>query len=126
MNVTERTVAELATDFGKASMGLARALYVVYREAGEGFAADWRHNTTATAGAHGKHYPKSITTETTVGRDIHVETGPDPRFRQGRMGRGFEFGSRNQPPHLDGARALPLAEKRLERAVDAVFAFLIP
>jgi hypothetical protein len=42
------------------------------------------------------------------------------------MGRGFEFGSQNQPPHLDGLRALPLAERRLERAADSTIGFLLP
>jgi hypothetical protein len=61
-----------------------------------------------------------------VALGILVETGPDSSMKQGSMGRGFEFGSQNQPPHLDGARALPAAEQRLERAADAAIGFLLP
>ena len=117
---------ELAADFGKASSKVAAGLYTVYKESGETFARDWADNAVETSGEHGKHYPKSITSETRVSMDIHVETGPDSSRPQGRMGRGFEFGSRNQPAHLDGARALPTAEQRLLRAADVAIGYLLP
>lgn len=116
---------ELANDLGKASAGVAKALYTVYAESGDAFADDWRANAVETSGEHGKHYPASITSETRVAFGIHVETGPDSSMPQGGMGRGFEFGSRNQPPHLDGARALPAAESRLERGADTAIGFLL-
>lgn len=51
----------------------------------------------ASAGKHGKHYHKAFTVEA-----INPTTwvyGPDASKPQGDM--SFEFGSRNQPPHLD-------------------------
>lgn len=117
---------DLAQDFGKASRGVAAGLYVVYKEAGEAFAKDWADNARETSGEHGKHYPDSITSETRVALGVQVETGPDRSKKQGSMGRGFEFGSQNQPPHLDGARALPIAERRLLRAADAAIGYLLP
>lgn len=119
-------VFDLARDFGKASGKVAAALYDVYQQEGETFAEDWADNARETSGEHGKHYPNSITSETKVAFGIHVETGPDSSMKQGRMGRGFELGSRNQPAHLDGLRALSIAERRLERAADTTITFLLP
>jgi hypothetical protein len=116
----------LAKDLGKASTQVAKALYDVYAEEGDAFADDWRANAVETSGEHGKHYPASITSETRVALGIEVEIGPDSSMKQGSMGRGFEFGSVNQPPHLDGLRAMPIAEVRLMRKADAVIGFLIP
>ena len=73
-----------------------------------------------SAGAHGKRYPASMTTEmrpTFRGfervwpghsppprrRRVRGEYGPDIARPQGGM--SFEFGSRNQKPHLDLARS---------------------
>ena len=117
---------DLAADFGRAAGKVAGALFTVYQEEGETFAQDWADNARETAGEHGKHYPDAITSETRIALGIHVETGPESGRKQGRMGRGFEFGSQNQPPHLDGLRALPLAERRLERAADSTIGFLLP
>ena len=36
------------------------------------------------------------------------------------------FGSVNQPPHLDGARALPAAEERLDRRAGDTVERLMP
>lgn len=78
----------------------------------------WQNNARATSGAHGKHYPDSITSEILLGfGSVTVEVGPDSSRLQGRMGRGFEFGSRNQPPHLDGAKALESSGAMIERSV---------
>jgi len=63
-------------------------------------------NAKESAGRHGKHYPKSFTTEMTglvAGGLIAGEYGPDASRQQGGM--SFEFGSRNQKPHLDLARS---------------------
>ena len=119
-------VYDLARDFGKASAGVAVTLYAVYKESGDAYAKDWANNARGTSGVHGKWYPDSITSETRVAMGIEVETGPDSSRKQGSMGRGFEFGSVNQPPHLDGLHALPTAEKRLTTAADAAIARLVP
>lgn len=121
-------IFNLARDFGAAPVAVATALYEAHRGAGEGFRDDWQHNARATSGAHGKHYPDAISTEMRVGgqTSIIVETGPESGRKQGSMGPGFEFGSKNQPAHLDGLRAMPLAEKRLERLSDAAIGFALP
>jgi hypothetical protein len=68
-----------------------------------------RDNAKRSSGAHGKLYPKAFTTEmhgvVSFGgvNGISGEYGPDPAFPQGGM--SFEFGSRNQKPHLDLARS---------------------
>ncbi|MBO9523920.1 MAG: hypothetical protein J7518_20490 [Nocardioidaceae bacterium] len=120
--------ADLARDFEKAPAKIASGLFDAFRGAGEGFRDDWQHNAQATSGEHGKHYPNAITTEMRTGAltSIEVETGPESGKRQGGMGPGFEFGSQNQPPHLDGLRAMPLAERRLDRLADAAIGFALP
>lgn len=124
--MTASEVFGLAKDLGAAPAKVARALYTVYAQEGETYAEDWAANARETSGAHGKWYPASIDSETRLSLGIEVEIGPNSAKKQGVMGRGFEFGSRNQPPHLDGLRALPIAEVRLERAADAVIGFLLP
>lgn len=116
----------LGEDFGKASAKVVPALFDTYQQEAKSFESDWRSNATATSGRHGKHYPKSITSEMKVGLSIVAEIGPESGRPQGSMGRGFEFGSVNQPPHLDGARAMAPAQIRLERAADATIGLLLP
>ncbi len=92
---------------------------------GEAFATEWRKNAEETSGTHGKWYPQSIDsglsfTVTTV----TVEAGPNTSKKQGGMGPGFEFGSENQPPHLDGLRALDGMQVRAERVIDATVGHL--
>jgi hypothetical protein len=50
-----------------------------------------------TAGAHGRHYPDAFSVEAKTATSW--EYGPDAAKKQGGM--SFEYGSRNQPPHLD-------------------------
>ena len=121
-------IFDLARDFEKAPGKVASGLFDAYRGAGEGFRDDWQHNARGTSGEHGKWYPDSITTEMRTGAftSIQVDTGPESGRKQGRMGRGFEFGSENQPPHLDGLRAMPLAAARLDRLADAAIGFALP
>lgn len=119
-------VLGLATRFEEASVEIAKALYDTYVQEGEAFAEDWAANARETSGDHGKHYPDSIDSEPRLAFGITVEIGPNSAKPQGVMGRGFEFGSENQPPHLDGLRALPAAAARLERAADATIGFLLP
>lgn len=119
-------VFALAHDFKKASAEVARALYDTFKQEGDHFAEDWAENARSTSGEHGKWYPDAITAETRLSLGILVEIGPESAQRQGGMGPGFEFGSRNQPPHLDGLLAMGPAESRLERAADATIGSLIP
>ena len=119
-------IFELANDFGKASAQTAGALYDVFKQGGEDFAKAWQANARETSGTHGKFYPDSISSETRIAFGISVETGPETGKKQGRMGRGFEFGSENQPPHLDGLRALAPADVKLSRLADNVVRGIIP
>ena len=119
-------ISVLAAELKAASRNVARGLYDAYKEGGEIFAEEWRSNARVTSGAHGKHYPASITSETLVGLGIIVDTGPETARRQGGMGPGFELGSRNQPPHLDGAKAAMWVAPRIERLADAAIGFALP
>lgn len=116
----------LARDFEKAPRKVALALYAAWKDGGEAFAEDWASNARETAGEHGKHYPDSITSETKVALGIEIVTGPESGLKQGGMGPGFEFGSQNQPPHLDGLRAMPIAERRIDRLSDSAIGFALP
>lgn len=119
-------IFQFADDFGKAASEICEAMFDTFKQEGEEFAKDWRRNAEQTSGKHGRHYPKAITSEAKVAWGIHIETGPESARKQGGMGPGFEFGSENQPPHLDGLRALDPAAKRLEKAADATIGFLLP
>ena len=114
----------LAKDFGRASGRVARALGEVYVQTGESFRDAWRQNAVQTAGEAGKHYPNSIESTPRIRLGLEVEVGPNPALPQGGM--SFEFGSSKQPPHLDGARAMPAAEALLERRADTVIGLLVP
>jgi len=115
----------LATDLNLASVGMEVAMTQVFRAQGELFAADWRRNAAATSGKHGRHYPYSIESKLAIGRrGVAVATGPNPSKPQGGM--SFEYGSKNQPPHLDGLRALPEAQARLIIAANATVRRLLP
>lgn len=66
-----------------------------------------------SAGAHGKHYHKAFTAEAIT--PLLWEYGPDAGMPQGGM--SFEYGSRNQPPHLDLAKSADLAGPMFARDV---------
>lgn len=117
----------LAADLGKASVEVTTALRAVVQEGISDVKDAWRENATATSGVHGKHYPNSITYETRVlAGTIIGEVGPDSSKPQGSMGRGFEFGSRNQPPHLDGLRAVDSIAPAMEKRFNTALGFLLP
>lgn len=62
-----------------------------------------------SSGSHGKHYPRSFSSEMKVhglGGFYAAEYGPDEAKPQGGM--SFERGSRNQPPHNDLAKSADL------------------
>jgi hypothetical protein len=73
------------------------------------------------SGTHGKHYPNAFTTEmhAPAGFVYSGEYGPDAAMPQGGM--SFEWGSRNQPPHLDLNKSADLIAPSFGRKVgDAV------
>lgn len=80
-------------------------------------------NAKRTAGAHGKHYPRSITSSMNrggglFGNVISGEYGPDPSKPQGGM--SFENGSRNQPPHRDLAKSADIIGPSFAQEVRAL------
>lgn len=112
----------LAADLGKIPGKAQKTVMDVVDESGELLRAAWASNAAATAGEHGKHYPKSITADIKPGLGtIGVEVGPESSMPQGGMGMGFEYGSVNQPPHMDGNRAAdvigPVYQQRLSTAL---------
>lgn len=113
----------LSRDLGKVGSAIAGSLYDTYREGAADLRDEWKRNARETSGETGKHYPNSITAEMRVGLNIQAEIGPDPSRPQGGM--SFEYGSVNQPPHLDGQlatdRIVPLLERRIDTVVDDVF-----
>ncbi len=66
-----------------------------------------------SAGAHGKHYHKAFSIEAIT--PLEWEYGPDAAKPQGGM--SFEFGSRNQPPHLDLNKSADVAGPMFARDV---------
>lgn len=78
-------------------------------------------NAKSSAGKHGKHYHKAFTSEMhsgfgLFGNTISGEYGPDASRMQGGM--SFEYGSRNQKPHLDLARSADVIGPSFIRSVD--------
>lgn len=118
---TSAIEALAAEVMAKATRGAAQEARQVVAKGALNVKKAWRANATATAGAHGKHYPKSIDYDLTAsGNTIEAEIGPNSAMPQGGMGRGFEYGSANQPPHGDMARAVTAEEPRFFSAVEAL------
>jgi hypothetical protein len=128
VNVDASEIFALALDLSTASGKIVAPLREAFTEAGDAAARQWYANARATSGRHGKWYPSSIDAETkfTLGGNVEVEVGPNAAKKQGRMGRGFEFGSVNQPPHLDGVRAFEAVEPRVAKIADEAVARLLP
>lgn len=109
----------LAADLDRRGTNIQRGVYPMVRDHAQQLREEWRANAAATAGTHGRLYPASITAEArVVFGAAEWEIGPETSLPQGRMGRGFEFGSVNQPPHLDGARATAAIEPRFVAAAE--------
>lgn len=118
-------VYKLAADLSQIGFRSVPALRGVMGEVGEAFAREWQANARATSGEHGVHYPDSIDSELVFSvTGVSVDAGPNAGKPQGSMGKGFEFGSVNQPPHLDGLRALDSIQGRAERVIDATIGHL--
>lgn len=120
-------IYNLAGDLSQVTAKMVPALREVMAQAGDALTDDWRDNAIETSGEHGKHYPHSIDSELVFNATgVSVDVGPNAGKPQGSMGAGFEFGSMNQPPHLDGLRALDGIQQRVERMVDSTIGHLLP
>lgn len=90
-------ITDLAADLAKIAVEAKPAMaHAVQRNAylGNGLAKGFAKKS---AGKHGKHYPNAFSVERTG--VLRWEYGPDSAMPQGGM--SFEYGSRNQPPHMD-------------------------
>lgn len=103
MEIDGSEILALVRYLDNAEHQAAEKTYPVVKKHAEALRDAWKESAKDTARAHGKHYPRSITAEQIPLADaIEWEVGPEIRLKQGSMGPGFEYGSRNQPPHLDG------------------------
>lgn len=119
-------VYKLAGDLAQVGAKATLALREPMAAAGEAFAEEWRRNAVETSGEHGKFYPDSISSDFAFDTGgISVDVGPDISKKQGGMGAGFEFGSENQSPHLDGLRALDGIQSRVGLIIDAAVGHLL-
>lgn len=119
MRITaESNAHDIAADFGRIAAEAVAAVTAAVEEGGNEVRDLWREGAERTAGKHGKHYPKSIESTMRPGlAAIVAEVAPAEGMEQ--AGMSFEFGSRNQPPHLDGQHARDAAEPSVVRRIDA-------
>lgn len=103
-------VKDLANDMRRGEIEARRGGRYVVNQAAQRIVREWKQNARETARAHGKHYPNSIGNDgaSWTGGAWVDSVGPDAAMPQGGM--NFEYGSRNQDPHLDGNRAADGAE----------------
>lgn len=116
-----RQLLDLSADLARLPARTITDVAAVTAAAALRLATTWRANATITAGAHGRHYPKAITFDMAPALSMNVGAiiGPDSSMPQGGMGRGFEYGSRNQEPHLDGNHAADTEEPKYVADVTA-------
>ena len=114
----------VSTTLGDLQTDMARIPGELYREGRKIVSANARAGATIarasarkTAGAHGKNYPRSITADRASsyagfgGGVIQATYGPESgRSNQADM--SFEWGSRNQPPHLDLLKSADVIGRR--------------
>ncbi len=122
ISIDAHELAALAVELPKMGLRAPKVVSGILEEAAHDIEEAWRRNATASAGEHGKLYPATIETERLFGTDIAFEVGPNPSMPQGRM--SFEEGSVNQPPHLDGQKALDEVGPNIIRRLDGVLGLL--
>lgn len=120
-------VMRLGDDLKRSAGEVVGAVRDAMDEAGRNVRDGWREGVRAKAPRHLPHLPAAITHQTryTFG-GVAVEIGPESGKKQGRLGRGEELGSVNQPPHLSGLTAHTAEEPRLERDVADRLGRIIP
>lgn len=121
MSIEVIGATEVAGEFAGAAAKAFPAIVIASAKAAEQLQSKWRANARSTAGSHGKRYPASITTEKMLSGlgGVTFEVGPEIGKPQGSMGRGFEYGSVHQPPHLDGKKAADAIEPGYQEAIAA-------
>lgn len=97
---------------------LEKPVQELTKKTGDEHANAWRANARRTSGSHGRRYPGTIRNQYTSGSGwAESETGSSSP-----AARGYEFGSRNQPPHLDGTKAFDKAEADFIKGGEAAVA----
>lgn len=126
MSIEITGALELAADMGRAAVGAIEAVTQITEATGVELRETWKDNARQTAGKHGRRYPASITSERipAFGAAV-VEIGPDSSKPQGGMGPGFEYGSVNQPPHLDGTKAVEEIEPKYASEIELAIGGLL-
>lgn len=115
-------VFALGMELEAASRQVLDAVHGPMQDASRDVRDQWRAGVREKAPKHLPHLPAAITFETKVsGGNVVADIGPESGKTQGRLGRGEELGSRNQPPHLSGLTAFTSVQDELARsAADAV------
>ncbi|MCZ3386326.1 MAG: hypothetical protein LH630_05045 [Actinomycetia bacterium] len=129
MNGDVSEILALAADLSLVGPKMVKPVLGVLDEMGNATALAWRGIAEVSSGETGRLYPPTIdhTARGTFGGNLEVEIGPNAALgASARAGRGYEFGSVNQPPHLDGLKATTAAEPRVGKALDSAIGFLIP
>lgn len=108
---------KLTLDIEKAAAYTAPRLLLAVRRSAEELRDDWRKNARSTARRHGKYYPPAVGFDL-EDRGLRAVIGPDINHPRGQGGMAFEYGSRNQPPHLDGNRAADVVGPKFVKRVN--------
>ena len=108
----------LADRLGELGPELMDGLHEATKDAGTAMRDGWRTNAKRTSGSHGKKYPRTIRASTSSGEDW----AEADVYSVSPAARGYEYGSRNQPPHLDAAKAYPAAERDWRDGCDTALA----
>jgi hypothetical protein len=120
MHIQVQGIDQLAHDMDHAGTKVTDELYPVVKRALQNIKTGWRRRARASAGAHGKHYPRAIDYDIArLGMRIDGEVGPNAGMPQGGMGRGFEYGSIHTPPKPDGDAALAEEEPKFAAQAEA-------
>lgn len=115
-------IDDLANDLAAIPRKAVKDMQAVVRDGARVGNQVAKDNARDSAGKHGKHYPKAFTSSVSKPRfllggfQFQAEYGPDISRPQGGM--SFEFGSRNQKPHLDLARSADLIGPAMVRELD--------
>ena len=118
-------ILALAVGLQQAGVRAGAAIREPVLTAGEMIATVWRTGARMSSGKHGIHYPDAISAELVFDLGgVAVDIGPESGKPQGGM--SFEHGSRNQPPHLDGLKALAAGEAPAGQMIGDAVEALIP
>lgn len=115
INVDTRELDAFAADLKGAAAGAKIVMGAVVRDTARLGNTRAKNIARKTAGRHGRRYPNSFYAVKIT--DLEYEYGPTAGKKQGGM--SFEFGSRNQPPHLDLAASADLIEMDFAEKVGA-------